>query len=49
MTGTGGEPADVEGLVRGAEKVDQLIVDDLHELLARGDARHHLFPQGLLP
>ncbi len=38
----------IEGLVRLAQKVDHLVVDDLDELLAGGDARHHLFAQGLL-
>ena len=35
--------------VRGAaEQLDQLVVDDLHDLLARGEALEDLLPDGLL-
>src|SRR5208282_3505655 len=34
----------IEGLLRLAQEFAHLVIDNLDELLARGDARHHLFP-----
>ncbi len=45
--GDGRRPGNVERLVRLAEEAAHLVVYNLDELLAGGDAAHHVLPHGL--